>query len=112
MSQQHARAFSRELLRSLPYERNSDDFVFDNQVIVQAIAAGARIGEVSCPTRYEAASSSIDLRGSIRYGLGVLRTAVEYRLHESGRQTFPYLEVSPLRRSDEAAVKVEAGSYG
>jgi glycosyltransferase involved in cell wall biosynthesis len=92
------RAFSRELLRSLPYERNSDDFVFDNQVIAQAIAVGARIGELSCPTRYEPDSSSIDLRGSIRYGLGVLRTAVEYRLHTSGRRSFPYLEVSPLER--------------
>ena len=55
------RAFSRELLAGLPFERNSDDFVFDNQIIAQAVAAGARIGEVSCPTRYEAESSSINL---------------------------------------------------
>ena len=68
------RAFSRPLLAALPFERNSDDFIFDNQIIVQAVAAGARIGELSCPTRYAADSSSIDLINSIRYGLGVLRT--------------------------------------
>ena len=54
------RAFSRELLGALPLEHNSDNFVFDNQMIVQAMAAGARIGEFSCPTRYEADSSSVD----------------------------------------------------
>jgi len=104
------RAFSRDLLACMPFERNSDDFVFDNQIIAQAIAAGARIGELSCPTRYEADSSSIDLAGSIRYGVGVLRTAVEYRLYASGRRSFPYLQVTPLDRSaprtapDRAAV--------
>lgn len=88
------RAFSRKLLAALPFERNSDDFVFDNQIIAQAVAAGARIGEVSCPTRYEADSSSIDLAGSIRYGFGVLRTAAQYRLHKAGLRSFRYLEVS------------------
>ena len=78
------RAFSSTLLGSLPLELNSDDFVFDNQMIVQAIAAGARIGEVSCPTRYAADSSSINLRRSIRYGLGVLRTCADYRLVRHG----------------------------
>ncbi|SRR5579875_3438221 len=93
------RAYSRALLLALPFERNSDDFVFDNQLIVQALAAGARIGELSCPTRYEADSSSIGFGRSIRYGLGVLRCALEYRLHSGGVGTFPYLrEVMPLRR--------------
>jgi glycosyltransferase involved in cell wall biosynthesis len=86
------RAFSGTLLGGLPIERNSDDFVFDNQIIVQAIVAGARIGEVSCPTRYAADSSSIDLRRSIRYGLGVLRTCADYRLHRHGLRRTGYLD--------------------
>jgi glycosyltransferase involved in cell wall biosynthesis len=91
------RAFSRTLLAALPFERNSDDFVFDNQIIVQAIAAGARIGELSCPTRYAGDSSSIDLRRSIRYGLGVLRTCGEYRLNRCGLRRYPYLDLDPAR---------------
>jgi glycosyltransferase involved in cell wall biosynthesis len=91
------RAFSRPLLAALPFERNSDDFVFDNQIIVQAIAAGARIGELSCPTRYAGDSSSIDLRRSIRYGLGVLRTCGEYRLNQWGLRRYPYLDLDPAR---------------
>jgi glycosyltransferase involved in cell wall biosynthesis len=74
------RAFSADLLRSLPIDACSDDFVFDNQVIVQAVAAGARIGEVSCPTRYGHGASSISFRRSVRYGFGVLATAGSYRL--------------------------------
>jgi glycosyltransferase involved in cell wall biosynthesis len=88
------RAYSRELLEAIPYERNSEDFVFDNQVIVQALTAGARIGEVSCPTRYEPESSSINFSRSVKYGLGVLVTASQYRRHERGRATYPYLEVN------------------
>ncbi len=89
------RAFSSTLLAGLPFERNSDDFVFDNQIIAQAISAGARIGEVSCPTRYAADSSSINLRRSIRYGLGVLRTCGQYRLHKHGLRRYPYLDFDP-----------------
>jgi glycosyltransferase involved in cell wall biosynthesis len=92
------RAFSRALLAALPLHRNSDDFVFDNQIIAQALAADARIGELSCPTRYHAAASSIGFARSIRYGIGVLRTAVQYRLQAEGLRSFPYLEVSPLER--------------
>jgi glycosyltransferase involved in cell wall biosynthesis len=91
------RAFSRTLLAALPFERNSDDFIFDNQIIVQAIAAGARIGELSCPTRYATDSSSIDLISSIRYGLGVLRTCAEYRLNRSGVRRYAYLDLDPTR---------------
>ncbi len=90
------RAFSSSLLAAMPIERNSDDFVFDNQIIVQAVAAGARIGELSCPTRYQQDASSINLRRSIRYGLGVLRTSVEYWLHKHGLRAFRYLEVDPV----------------
>src|SRR6202050_4389265 len=67
------RAFSRELLTALPLDRNSDDFVFDNQMLAQAILYGARIGEISCPTRYFAEASSINLLRSTIYGFGVLR---------------------------------------
>ncbi len=103
------RAFSSALLASLPFERNSDDFVFDNQIIAQAISAGARIGEVSCPTRYQADSSSISLRRSVRYGLGVLRTCGQYRLRKHGLRGYPYLDVDPApvlaqpRASDRTA---------
>jgi glycosyltransferase involved in cell wall biosynthesis len=89
------RAFSSTLLAGLPFERNSDDFVFDNQILAQAIAAGARIGEVSCPTRYQTESSSINLRRSIRYGLGVLRTCEQYWLNKHGVRHYDYLDVDP-----------------
>jgi glycosyltransferase involved in cell wall biosynthesis len=74
------RAFSRKLLESLALDTNSDDFVFDNQMLVQIIAQGFRIGEISCPTRYFGDSSSISLYRSIIYAFGVLRTTIEYRL--------------------------------
>ena len=89
------RAFSSSLLASLPFERNSDDFVFDNHIIAQAVQGGARIGEISCPTRYEADSSSINLRRSVRYGLGVLRTCADYRLNKHGLRHCGYLDFEP-----------------
>ena len=102
------RAFSRTLLTALPFERNSDGFIFDNQIIVQAIAAGARIGELSCPTRYAADSSSIDLANSIRYGLGVVRTCAEYRLHQWGLRRYAYLELQPAALRVQVPVADEA----
>lgn len=78
------RAWTRELLASLPLERCSDDFVFDNQMLAQAIHRGYAIGEISCPTRYFAEASSINFRRSVVYGLGVLRTALAYRAHRMG----------------------------
>jgi len=107
------RAFSSTLLAGLPFERNSDDFVFDNQIIAQAISAGARIGEVSCPTRYAADSSSINLRRSIRYGLGVLRTCGQYRLHKHGLRRYPYLDFDPaavLARLQPAATTAKSAA--
>jgi glycosyltransferase involved in cell wall biosynthesis len=74
------RAFSREILEKLPLERNSDDFVFDNQMLAQILWFGFTIAEVSCPTRYFPEASSINLRRSIRYGFGCLGTACAYRL--------------------------------
>lgn len=74
------RAFSREILEQLPLESNSDDFVFDNEMLAQVIWFGYRIGEVSCPTKYFEDASSINFRRSVVYGLGVLKTAVHFRL--------------------------------
>jgi glycosyltransferase involved in cell wall biosynthesis len=97
------RAFSSTLLAQLPFERNSDDFLFDNQILAQAIAAGARIGEVSCPTRYATDSSSINLRRSIKYGLGVLRTCGQYWLHKHGLRRYPYLDFDPAAAGGPAS---------
>jgi len=74
------RAFSRELLEKLPLEVNSDDFVFDNQMIAQILWFGYMVAEVSCPTKYFAEASSINLFRSIRYGFGCLNTAITFRL--------------------------------
>jgi glycosyltransferase involved in cell wall biosynthesis len=88
------RAFSADVLRSIPFERNSDDFVFDNQILAQVTAVGGRIGELSCPTRYAEDSSSISFRRSVRYGLGVLSTAGQYRLGDAGLAHPPFLDCS------------------
>ncbi|MBZ0111188.1 MAG: glycosyltransferase family 2 protein [Thermoanaerobaculia bacterium] len=78
------RAFSRTVLETLPLEKNSDDFVFDNQMLAQAIDLGFAIGEITCPTAYFPDASSINFRRSCIYGLGVLGTALTYRLHRMG----------------------------
>jgi len=74
------RAFSREILERLPLEVNSDDFVFDNQMLSQILWLGYRVAEVSCPTKYFAEASSINLFRSITYGFGCLNTAMKFRL--------------------------------
>lgn len=78
------RAFSREVLETVKYERNSDDFVFDNQMIAQIFMAGFEIGEITCPTKYFDDASSINFRRSVKYGFGVLNTSVTYYLHRKG----------------------------
>lgn len=95
LSEYHSgyRAFSRQVLESLPLEENSDDFVFDNQMLAQAVAFGFRIGELSCPTKYFAEASSISFRRSVKYGLGVLRTSVAFRLHHMGLVPSPLFDV-------------------
>ena len=75
------RAFSREVLETLPLEENADGFVFDNEMLVQTIHFGFRIGEISCPTRYFEEASSISPGKAIRYGLGVINTTLKYLLH-------------------------------
>lgn len=83
------RAFSQEVLKKLPLEKNSDDFVFDNQMLAQLIWFGYRIGEVSCPTKYSHDSSSINFRRSVVYGLGVLKTSLQFRLGRWGVLSSP-----------------------
>jgi len=78
------RAYSRTLLESIDFEHNSDDFVFDNQVIAQALYFDFPVGEISCPTRYFPEASSIDLWRSVRYGLGVLHTTAAFALQRLG----------------------------
>jgi glycosyltransferase involved in cell wall biosynthesis len=82
------RAFSRKVLMELPLLENSDDFVFDNQVLAQCVYFGFRLGEVSCPTKYFAEASSINFRRSVKYGFGVLATTVEYALQKWGLGSF------------------------
>jgi glycosyltransferase involved in cell wall biosynthesis len=90
LSEYHSgyRAFSREVLLSLPLLVNSDDFVFDNEILAQAIYFGFRIGELSCPTRYFAEASSINFPRSVKYGLGVLWTSLRFRLQKWGVGNF------------------------
>ena len=78
------RAFSRQVLTDLPLLANSNDFIFDDQMLVQAHAFGMRIGEVSCPTKYFEDASQIDFARSVVYGLGVLRVSAQYRLWRMG----------------------------
>ncbi|MBV9009246.1 MAG: glycosyltransferase family 2 protein [Verrucomicrobia bacterium] len=87
------RGFSRQLIETLPLERNSDDFVFDNQMLAQIIWFGYAIGEVTCPAKYMPEASSINFRRSIRYGLGCIATGVEFILAKArgGGFIFPNL---------------------
>jgi len=78
------RAFKREVLDQLPLEENSDDFVFDNQMLTQAVFFGYHLGEISCPTRYFAEASSINFSRSVKYGLGVLVTSARFRARKMG----------------------------
>lgn len=82
------RAFTREVLLTLPLLENSDDFLFDNQILVQALYFGFRIGEISCPTKYFTEASSINFGRSLHYGLGVMTVAVQYRLQRLGLARF------------------------
>lgn len=93
------RAYSREMLLSLPLNSNSEDFVFDNQVLAQCIYLGARIGEISCPTRYFPEASSINLRRSAIYGLGVLKTTADCIAARVGLYRKPIFDFPPLQLS-------------
>jgi hypothetical protein len=78
------RAFSAVVLRDIDYMRDSDDFVFDNEMLAQIIFKGYEIAEITCPTKYFDEASSINLKRSCIYGLGVLNTSIKYRLHKWG----------------------------
>lgn len=74
------RAYSRKVLETVPFLNNSDGFVFDNEIFAQVFYAGFRVGEISCPTKYFPEASSISFKNSVRYGMGVVRTMLKYRL--------------------------------
>ena len=88
------RAFSKKVLRTLPLNENSDDFVFDNQMLVQSAFFGFKIGEISCPTKYFDEASSINFRRSVIYGLGVLSTAFKFKLQKMGLIDCPIFDRS------------------
>jgi len=96
------RAYSRDLLLSLPLDANSDDFVFDNQLLAQCIYLGARIGEVSCPTLYFPEASSINFRRSTVYGLGVLKTTADCVAARLGLYRKPIFDFPPLQLKPQA----------
>jgi glycosyltransferase involved in cell wall biosynthesis len=91
------RAFSRKVLETLPLEENDDDFVFDNQMLVQAVAFGFKIAEVTCPTAYFDEASSINFKRSVKYGFGVLGCALDYRLQKYGLANKKYLNPTGRR---------------
>lgn len=104
------RAFSRRLLETLPLLENSDDFVFDNQIIVQALYFGFRIGEVSCPASYCPEASSISFSRSVNYGIGVLKTAFQFRLQKLGLLRLPLFD--PKGRKLSECFQDSAGRLG
>ncbi len=91
------RAYSRDMLLSLPLDANSEDFVFDNQFLAQCIYLGARIGEISCPTRYFPEASSINLRRSVVYGFGVLKTTLDCMAARIGLYRKPIFDFPPIQ---------------
>lgn len=99
------RAWSRGALERLPLLACSDDFIFDNQIIVQTLHFGFRIGEVSCPTRYFPEASSINFPRSVVYGLGVLETSMAYRFHHWGLSRARFL-------ADDSKRRLGAGAKG
>jgi glycosyltransferase involved in cell wall biosynthesis len=110
------RAYARTVLEELPLLANSDDFVFDNQLLAQVVAGGFAIGELSCPTRYFPEASAINFRRSIVYGLGVLRTSLAYLLWRLGLARPRIFSGSPTLRLSRAyyahAAEKAAGSPG
>ncbi|HWZ84502.1 MAG TPA: glycosyltransferase family 2 protein [Terriglobales bacterium] len=110
------RAFSREVLTRLPLRENSDDFVFDNQMLAQCVHFGYRIGEVSCPTKYFEDASSINFRRSVQYGLGVVETTLRFALQRAGihKSAIFSQEGKTLETSPEAYYEggIKAASQG
>lgn len=84
------RAYSRELLEKVPFEMNSDDFIFDNQILVQILRFRFQIGEISCPTKYFPEASSINFSRSLKYGFGCMLCGLSFRLSKIGIYIFPF----------------------
>lgn len=103
------RAFRREVLENLPLEENSDDFVFDNEMISQAVFFNYRIGEISCPTRYFEEASSINFSRSVKYGLGVLETSLRFRLQKLGLKRSRIFKENGRRLSENYYHSIESG---
>jgi glycosyltransferase involved in cell wall biosynthesis len=103
------RAFSREVLESLPLEENTNDFIFDNEMLAQIVFFNFKIGEISCPTKYFDEASSINFTRSVRYGLGVLVTSLEFRLQKMGIGSFRIFN-SQGPRLTEQVDQADAGS--
>ena len=103
------RAFSKEVLLNLPLLENSDDFVFDNEMIAQCIFFGYRIGEVSCPTKYFEEASSINFSRSVKYGFGVLATTMKCRLQKMGIAKFQLFSHSGRKLLSDYYATQEAG---
>ena len=91
------RAFSKKVLEAIPLHKNSNDFVFDNEMLAQIIYFGYRIGEISCPTRYFEGASSIGLRRSVKYGIGVIITALRCVLHQVKLRNDPLFDLEAHR---------------
>ena len=91
------RAFTRKVLETLPLEENSDDFVFDSEMLAQAVHFGFRIGELSCPTRYFKEASSINFGRSVKYGFGALATTMKFVLCKMGFKKFKIFDCSGRR---------------
>jgi glycosyltransferase involved in cell wall biosynthesis len=106
------RAFSREVLQRLPLLENSDDFVFDNQMLAQCAYFGFRIGEVSCPTKYFDDASSINFRRSVKYGMGVLLTSLQFALQKAGLIRFRIFSAKGRRLEPESATYYAGGAAG
>jgi glycosyltransferase involved in cell wall biosynthesis len=104
------RAFSRELLQTLPLLENSDDFVFDNQMIAQAVMFGFEIGEISCPTKYFEEASSINFRRSVKYGLGVLATTASFVAHRLGIRRAPRFGATGRKVTEKYYSQIAQGS--
>src|SRR5258708_7247449 len=102
------RAFARKVIETLPLAANSQDFIFDNQILIQSHAFGMRIGEISCPTRYFDEASEISFGRSVTYGFGVLWTSIQYRLWRWGLarprifSTRPELKLAPATQTRSA----------
>jgi glycosyltransferase involved in cell wall biosynthesis len=106
------RAFARPVLEALPLEENTNDFLFDNEMLAQVVYFNFRIGEISCPTRYFEEASSINFARSVKYGVGVLLTSLKFRLQRMSIGSFRIFSDSGARLSATAAQRAEVSGPG